>query len=216
MNLNNLIQYCREMKTDDPLIGISVPEPINADAVRSAIVVRCGMLTPVYSDPDVFRSIVRDWFYEKQWTFKHLVKVIKAEYSPIENVEEFNEYSDVGGKNLTHSGNDTTSGGYTNTDGGTETTENTTSAENSSTYQPDNRTVTTGGLTLTNVHNDTTDRNYTDTEDNNVKHVGHRHGNIGVTTNTQLIDEELELLRHFDVYTYIAKLFESDMMLLIY
>lgn len=216
MNLNNLIQYCREMKTDDPLIGISVPAPINADAVRSAIVVRCGMLTPVYSDPDVFREIVRAWFFEKQWTFDHLVKVIKAEYSPIENVEEYNEYSDAGGRNLKHTGNDTSSGGYTNTDGGSETTENTTSAENSSTYQPDNRTVTTGGLTLTNIHNDTAARTYTDAEDNNVKHVGHRHGNIGVTTNTQLIDEELELLRHFDVYSYIAKLFESDMMLMIY
>ena len=43
-----------------------------------------------------------------------------------------------------------------------------------------------------------------------------RHGNIGVTTNQQMINEELELLRHFDIYSYIAELFENDNMLMIY
>ena len=42
------------------------------------------------------------------------------------------------------------------------------------------------------------------------------HGNIGVTTNQQMIEQELELLRHFDIYGYIAELFENDNMLLIY
>ena len=43
-----------------------------------------------------------------------------------------------------------------------------------------------------------------------------RHGNIGVTTNQQMINEELELLRHFDIYSFIAELFENDNMLMIY
>ena len=43
-----------------------------------------------------------------------------------------------------------------------------------------------------------------------------RHGNIGVTTNQQLINQELELLRHFDIYGYIAELFEEENMLMIY
>ena len=42
------------------------------------------------------------------------------------------------------------------------------------------------------------------------------HGNIGVMTNQQMIEQELELLRHFDIYGYIAELFEADNMLLIY
>ena len=43
-----------------------------------------------------------------------------------------------------------------------------------------------------------------------------RHGNIGVTTNQQMINEELELLRHFDIYGYIADIIEDENMLIIY
>lgn len=216
------------MELPDPLEGIAVPDPINRDAVRSAIVVRCGMLTPVYGEPEVFRAIVRDWFYDKQWTFAHLIKVIQAEYSPIENVDEYQEYTDEtsGGSTEARSGgwseNKKNNGSYQDTHSGGEVTENTTSAENRDTYQPDNKTEFTDTKKLNNTHTDTDTTTHTDTgkitrsEDGGSKHVGHRHGNVGITSNNQLINEELDLLRHFDIYKYIAELFEADNMLMIY
>ena len=252
MNLNNLIQYAQVMNLPDPLSGINVPSPINAGMVRSAIVVRCGMLTPVYTNPEVFRQTVSDWFSEKQWTFEHLINIIQAEYSPIENVDEYTEYSDsrtrkdAGGITETRksSGSDTDSnsftdiktnnGGFTNTASGSDTVTNTVSAENSNTYQPDNESVTAYGKTDTNEHEDndrlehsgsgtkkrqdemTISRSNTGSGTDDNKHIGHRHGNIGVTSNQQLITAELDLLRHFDIYRYIAETFEADNMLMIY
>ena len=128
---------------------------------------------------------------------------------------------------------------------GTDVTTNEISAENVSTYSPDSQTSvqhgesigTTHGHQVENIHGhivtdefqnrtDETERteridhtmeqyegrdhNNTNTRTSNIR------GNIGVVTNQKLIEEELELLRHFDIYRWIAEQFEDDNMLLIY
>lgn len=289
MNLQNLVDYCQEMGLPDPFSGASVPAPLNLDTVKSAIMVRCGLLTPVYGEPEVFTSMTTHWFFTKQWTFEHLIKIIQSEYSPIENVSELrNEKTKYGHVNTktggykdteagkdtdTHSGKDTvTNSGkdvsensgkdvtaYTGTDNrdisntGTDTTTNTVSAYNTSGYQADNQsallhghtvddditygkteTVTNGlknelthGLKTETDHGHKLETEYghnvervynseKDTESGTDELIVSRHGNIGVTTNQQMINEELDLLRHFDIYSYIAELFENDNMLMIY
>lgn len=232
MNLNNLIQYCRTMGYDDPLAGISVPEPLSAEAVRAAIVVRCGLLTPIYNDPDVFRQIAADWFYNKQWNFQHLVKVLQAEYSPIENYDRYEEWTDThtgtvkndGTGKDTHGGKDTRTGGYTDTNSGQDETTNEVSAENASTYQPDTKSTDRAGKVLTNTHNDTDQYGHTiDRKDNNTRtddlkdtHVAHLHGNIGTTKNTEMMLDEIGLIGQFDPYKWIASQFENDMMIMLY
>ena len=308
MNLQNLVDYCQEMGLPDPFSGATVPAPLNLDAVKSAIMIRCGLLTPLYGEPSVFTNIVTQWFFTKQWTFEHLINVIQAEYSPIENVYENRKETTTYGSSEIHtggfkdaaSGKDTTTHSekdstersfdnyhdaterthtnykddvdhtYTNyketlKKSGSETTENQISAFNAGTYQADNRSATTYGedfsgtderkdeKSITGSNKDSRsitgsykdDRTETGTykdetvyghkitldngktitrtyQDDKQDHVGidtfevFRHGNIGVTTNQQMINEELELLRHFDIYGFIAELFESDNMLMIY
>ena len=329
MNLQNLVNYCEEMGLPSPFAGASVPAPLNIDTVLSAIMVRCGLLTPVYNDPDTFRNATTQWFTVKQWTFEHLINVIQAEYSPIENVYENRKETTTYGSSEIHtggfkdaaSGKDTTTHSekdstersfdnyhdatersfdnyhdaterthtnyhddldhtYTNyketvKKSGSETTENQISAFNSSGYQTDNRSSTTYGedfsgtderkdeksITGSNKDSRTISGSYKDDrtetgtykddrtetgtykdetiyghkitldngktitrtyQDDKQDHVGidtfevFRHGNIGVTTNQQMIQEELELLRHFDIYGFIAELFENDNMIMIY
>lgn len=287
MNLQNLVDYCQGAGLPDPFSGATVPTPLNIDTVKSAIMVRCGLLTPLYGEPEVFTNLVTHWFVTKQWTFEHLVNIIQAEYSPIENVyENRKETTTFGSSNIhsggwkdaasgkdttTHSENDYTERTFTNykddtertytnyketlKKSGSETTENQISAFNSSGYQADNRTATTYGEDFTGTderkdensisgsykdvntktgsykdntvfgHKITLDNGKTLTrtyQNDKEDHVGKdefevfRHGNIGVTTNQQMINEELELLRHFDVYGFIAEMFENDNMLMIY
>ena len=237
MNLNNLIKYCHNFGLPDPLSGINVPNELDASLVRSAIVVRCGLLTPVYGEPEVFTAIVADWFAEKQWTFEHLVKIIKAEYSPIENYDRYEDSTDThkgtvkdaGTSKDTHSGKDENNLKIINdTDAytGTDTTTNTISAENSSAYQPDNKTEFQNGKTITYNKNDTTtythghkiDRTDDNTRTNDLtdKHNAHMHGNIGVTKTQEMIELELSLLSKFDPYRWIAEQFENEFMLMIY
>ena len=289
MNLQNLVDYCEEMGLPSPFAGAVVPAPLNVDTCISAIMVRCGLLTPCYNDPDTFRNITTIWFERKQWTFEHLINVIQAEYSPIENVfedrTETTEYghnstrtgshkdTEAGKDTISNSGTDTVAESGTETvaasgtdtvtasgtderditNSGTDTTENTISAFNSGTYQPDNKSELTHGLSVddditygksedtTYVRSDettfgksvdTTHGHQQDTTyDRNVDHVYNnlkdqeggkdtltikRHGNVGTISTSQLITGELELLRHFDIYGYIADLFENDNMLMIY
>ena len=232
MNLNNLIQYCRLNNMDDPLAGIQVPEPLNPAAVRAAIVVRCGLLTPIYNNPDVFRQITADWFFNKQWNFAHLVKVLRAEYSPIENYDRYEEYEDThtgtvtndGGSKDTHSGEDKRTGGYTDTNSGQDETTNEVSAENANDYQPDTKSTDKAGKVLTNTHNDTDQYGHIiDRKDNNTRtddlkdtHKAHLHGNIGTTKNTEMMLDEIAMIGQFDPYKWIASQFENDMMIMLY
>lgn len=241
MNLQNLVNFCQGAGLPDPFSGATVPEPLNLDTVKSAIMVRCGLLTPVYGEPDVFTNLVTHWFETKQWTFEHLINIIQAEYSPIENVfEERTETTTFGHTNTktggfkdTNGGKDTVKDSGTDqrdiSNSGTDTTTNLISAFNSTNYQADNKTdvlhghkidddLTHGKQTDT-THGHTLERVYNsekDTEGGKDELSVSRHGNIGVTSADQLIEQELELLRHFDIYSFIAKLFEEDNMIMIY
>lgn len=276
MNLQNQINYLKEFFDQDMFDGCSVPAPLNMERVRGAIVMRCGLLTPLYSEPEVQRAATQQFFFENQWNFDHIVKVIEAEYSPIENVSEWRDESQTGetthtttktrGETEQHAGTDgrriteggttqeteggtttTAEGGTTQTtEGGATTTTNEISAENATAYQADNKsteqhgktdTVTHGrsdtithGKTDTVTHGKTTNddlthgelvqRNssetVTDRDSGDRGLTMHRHGNVGITTNTALINEELNLLERFNPYKFIADLYERQLMVGLY
>ena len=292
MNLINLIDLCKVYNLPDPLSGIALPAPLDNAACRSAILIRCGMLEPQYYEPEVFTEILASWFKMRTWNFEHLVKVIQAEYSPIENTDRYTEHSGArGGKNTVKlSGSDTLKASGTDsvqlsgsdsvqasgsdsiqlsgsdsvqlsgtdtltiTPGVTDTITNTISAENTNTYQPDSqrtdsktgydteqtaygrkdtttfgkKDTTTFGKkdTTTFGRKDTTTYGKTDTttygkietaENNGTdSYTEHTHGNIGVSTNTELIGEELELLKRFNVYEWIAERVEEDFFIQVY
>ena len=272
MNLQNLID-AGHLEDIDIFAGVSVPAPLDAETVKSAIMVRSGLMTPLYKEPKVFQALVTHWFIAKQWTIQHLINIIEAEYNPIENYNRIEDSSDTlsgedvltmaGGNQETHSGTDTEthsgtdtethsgtdtethSGTDTESHSGTDTTTNSISAENSSGWSNDTKSELANGESISNLHghqisdlhghqisdlhghqisdlhghvitdqyqnrSDTTEYGKINTRESTI------HGNIGVTTNQQMIEQELELLRHFDIYGYIAELFENDNMLLIY
>lgn len=224
MNLQNLVDYA-QYRGIDIFSGVSVPDPLDAETVKSAIMIRSGLMTPLYLEPEVFRACITHWFTAKQWTFQHLINIIESEYSPIENYNRHEESSitlsgtdtvDMEGGNLqTHSGIDTIA------HSGTDTTTEEISAENVSTYSPDSKSSLLHGESIETTHGHTIEDEYQDRKDTTTYgKIDTReidiHGNIGVTTNQQMIEQELELLRHFDIYGWIAEQFEDDNMLLIY
>ena len=88
MNLQNQLDYLPSL-----LDGVVVPAPLSADYVKSQIMLECGLLTPLYSEPYLMKMAIAQWFKTHEWTFAHLVKVIQAEYSPIENVDRYDSQS---------------------------------------------------------------------------------------------------------------------------
>ena len=241
MNLHNLINL-------DPTVldGVElVPEGISADILKSEIVLQCGLLRPVYPEPEVFKELCKQFFQARSWEFKHLLNIIDAEYSPIDNVSEERietrdisrkhdrtdtrtinrDVSEEGRENASEEREETTDSN-SSTNG---STENTVSAFNSNSYQPDSKSVSTSdanasvntdGSTRTSkndskkIDDDTTDKlqGAANEESKDIFTVK-RHGNIGVTTNFDLIKGELSLLNEFNLYKWIALQFRSAMMI---
>lgn len=240
MNLQNLVDWA-EFKGIDIFSGVYVPAPLNADTVKSAIMIRSGLMIPLYLEPEVFQACITHWFTAKQWTIEHLIKVIEADYNPIDNYNRKEKYKETvsgsdtltmqGGNKQTNTGKDTTahSGTDTTAHSGTDTTTEEISAENVSTYSPDSKSSLQHGESIGITHGEQIDLTHGHTitdEYQNRKDITNYDkintkeseisGNIGVTTTQQMIEQELELLRHFDIYGWIADQFESDNMLLIY
>ena len=104
MNFQNLVDYC-QWKNIDIFENCTVPAPLNMDYVKNEIMKRCGLLRPVYGEPEVFKQLCKMWFDSNQWNFEHLVKIVQATYSPIENVYESDHYQ------TKHTGTDKTVNG---------------------------------------------------------------------------------------------------------
>lgn len=260
MNLQNQIDYLHEYESMDMFDGCSVPAGLDMQGIRSAIVMRCGLMFPLFSEPMTQRSATQQFFFENQWNFDHIVKVLEAQYSPIENVAEVREETtkNTGADTLTiaknstetHSGTDdriVQESGTTGTasssesergESGQTVTERKISAENISTYSPDNEETIrhgkgeeaseSGSETITHgkrTHDATTHGHkiatggedvHTSAKDSQSALSVNRHGNIGVTTNQEMINQELDLMIRFNAYRFIADMYEKELMLGIY
>lgn len=260
MTLQNQLDYMPTL-----LDGVSaVPAGIDADTLRSEIMLDCGLMTPLYSEPETMKAAIAHWFAARSWTFSHLLAIVEAEYSPIENYDRNEDWTDtkkayrdikeelsgkdqrdvteqLSGKDQrdfkeTLSNSDTT---VRSVDGDL-TVEQEVSAYNSSSYVDSQKSTTTDGQEITTettygrvntTDDDTTYGKKTVTDDDisygkktttdddldqTDKHTGRVHGNVGVTTNQQMIEQELALLSSFNIYEWIAKEFAADLMLAIY
>ena len=84
--------------------------------------------------------------------------------------------------------------------------------------------INTGTITDAHVKNTSVSSDNTTTEtgtvttdkDNKLTIVEHTHGNIGVTTNTQLIRDEMALIKAFNAYDLISEVFITDLMIGVY
>ena len=254
-NLASLMEYYRQ-RDIDLFENCTTPEPIDTELLKSYIMKRCGLLQPIYGEPDLFKMQTKMWFDSNQWRMQHLVQMLLAEYNPSENIVEYDHWEEQhsgtdeeGGEDTfehgeTHtlSGEDTLQHGETHTLSGTDTdtdttsTEHTVSAFNTTTYQPDSfdqkggsvereygktdtasGTDTTGyGKTDTASGTDTTGYGKTFTHGENIEYTRDRHGNVGVKSSSDLMQEELNLLERFNVYETLASWFEKENMIQIY
>lgn len=235
MNLQNQLDWLPSL-----LDGVVVPAEINVNVLKSEIMQQCGLLTPIYSEPELMKQAIAQWFAARTWTFEHLVNIIKAQYSPIENTEvfdsternvsesEFTSESNTGSSAFDREGE--SSGGRDRQRSASETAdnENTVSAFNASTYQPQNSGNDSTLSSESENYQDSSSQSETgsETNDNQMEResgrqfketfVQHKHGNIGTMTNFQLIEGELELLHNFNIYKWIALNFRAELFIEVY
>lgn len=251
MNFQNQIDFLPEM-----FDNVRIPDELDRTLVISSIVKRCGLLSPVYSEPYMMRDAIELWFNSNEWTLKHLINIIKAEYSPIENTDRYDETSreitrdlDKSEKHddsetVNHNTTDTlkkTGSVTTSSDSETTVDASNTATDSVSPYDTEDwsnsskREEENGSTASTEgsehvTHNttdartvsggDTTTRGGSSSGDENENtketFTQHLHGNIGVTTNQQMIEAELALMEKFHVYDWIAMQIEADLFIVLY
>lgn len=218
---------------DTVLDGVNlVPAGIDQEILKSEIMIQCGLLQPLYPEPETMKAAIKQWFSARQWTFQHLLNIIAAEYSPIENTDRYDTQTRTIERALDRTDNET--GSRTESRSNSRDTESevsttgetigTVAAFNSDVWQnsdKNNSSGTTNGtenVTGTDsLQGSDTRRNVADEDENTSEtFTQHMHGNIGVTTNQEMITQELALLADFNIYTWIAMNLRDSLFLEVY
>lgn len=191
-------------------------DDLDADLLKSVIVERCGLLEPLYSEPETMKEVISIWFRSHSWNIERIINLIKTKYAPLENYDRHEDLER--GKSDTRNRSENRTQEYSENGDVTtnEETERTVAAFNTSAYTPADKTVRdartqteTGGS----AEGATTG---TEAGSENEHAINYIHGNIGVTTSQQMFLAEIDLLGGFNAYQFIAEMFSKDLMLSIW
>lgn len=176
--------------------------------ITDDIILRHGDTPLFIPEPTVMKYYIQSWSTKMLPVFQRMWNACIAEYDPIENYNR-SEYrtetteDTMGNTRTLDTATDTT---------GTNTTENSVSAENVTTFEPDNKTVETPDLNVADTGTITDDGSYDGslTIDSNI------HGNIGVTTSQQMLEQELALVPKLDIIRIISDSWAAEFCLAVY
>lgn len=204
-----------------------IPETLDKDALLGYFFMYAGKNESRYGDPEEVKDLIEMWSRARNPEWKRMCDALQAEYNPIENYDrtekheetETNKYTETENNTRNSKGNDTikenASGNTTNNE------ENKVSAFDSNSYQPKNQvtgnsnSTSEGSSTVNRTLEDTGNRDVNGKNDVTRTHDSRVHGNIGVTTNQQMIASELEL-RMYNIYKTIAMEFEDEFTVSVY
>ena len=232
MNFQNQIDYGQEFGID-VLSGVPEIAPLNRDTLKSHIVLRCGLLIPLYSEPETMQAAISHWFSYNHWNIEKMVELLAIEYDPLENYHRHEKETlwqhgeDKDSRTITEQGtikdNRSIKDTGTISDDGGSTTENTVSAYNSDDYEPEAKQEITNGnertldtersddntRTLGSTHKD----DNTSTRQNDERNNRETWGNIGTMTSQSMFMEQVDLVSNFNLYDWIVDRIEAELFL---
>lgn len=202
-----------------------LPEGMNRDTLISLILSECSDMETLYPNPVVMKALIGVWSNASQYTWNTLYNTINLQYNPIENYDRTEERTlesigegtstDSGTDTLTSrdSGSDTIATDSTDTEqvAGFETTNNQFVNKNKNTLDSDSTTTYGKTTTNTNQYGKSNSNDYTKNDTETIR----AHGNIGVTSSQQMIQQERDIAL-FNVYDKIVEDFKTRYCILIY
>ena len=207
--------------TDKKLFdNIKLYEEFDKDILVDLIMQQSGELFPFHQQPEYLKRNIENWFERMFEQFKRMYVALYSDYNPIENYDRHEDWSDSESTSISESESASTSGSShdSTSDSTSNSMTNDISAANMTTdFLPDSASSgkSAGKSTADSQNNTTSNRSNVNDRQHYATHGGRIHGNIGVTTNQQMIQSELEL-RKFDIYETIANMFEKEFIVRIY
>lgn len=195
--------------------GMILPAGVESDLVVSEILNLAAYTPLLHPDPELMKYLIPLWSRKNITVWEKLKATTEFEYNPIENYDRNESYQES--RTVSREATSTDSGNSNvvlkSEDAGDN--ENMVSAENESNYQPDNKTVSTNSNT-TNTDTTSSANNKTSAKDTDIyTRTSNVHGNIGVTTTQQMIEEERKIV-NFTIYKAIATSFVENFCLTVW
>ena len=179
--------------------GMALPNNVSRETMIDNILLETAELECIYPSAPFFKLALNMWSAMEVEKWTKLEATQNYEYSPIENYNRIEEWSD------------TTTATGTGTAKGKNTSLNENRMEvwgyNSNTSVPQNKATAN--------NTDNVENTSTASSEQSGTHTGKIHGNIGVTTTQKLIQEERKVL-DWDIHHYIIDEFKRRFCILVY
>lgn len=203
------------------LNDIVLPSGIEKNTLIDTILINWGGYNCRWSDPNLFKRATQTWFKANYNNFEHIISALNAEYNPIENYDRTETHeankivttaetsNEAIESQSTESGTGVIEHNENKTDTNSDVPFDTENFKNVSRLETDcdlseNSKETSEGIASSNTNSSTNTK-----EDGSESYTSHIHGNIGVTTNQQMIQSEIEL-RQYNIYKEIAWKYAID------
>ena len=192
---------------NDTLFDFDIPEGIDLETLKNNIILKSADFECLYPDADFLKLAVKHWSKKHYRTFSKWIMALNIEYSPLENYDRTEEWTDQRADTGRVSSVDATN--TTNHNSGTASTDK--SAYNSDSYSPVDKVSNESDALVNSSGNSTSE-----TEQNSeASKIGRAHGNIGVTTSQQMLKAELDIVA-WNIYENITDLFLQEFCLMVY
>ena len=180
------------------------PVGVNKQTLINDIMLETAELECVYPTPVFLKTAIGLWSSVQAMTWDRVYRASQEEYNPIENYDR-NETETVTGAE-SHSGTDTTT--ISGTGSGSDATS--VAGFDSSTLVPRDSTTfsNTNSGSEAMAHGERIDDTHTKTS--------RIHGNIGVTTSQQMLEQEMQIAGKLNIYNYIVNEFKQRFCITVY
>lgn len=206
--------------------SLTIPTSVDKETLIDNIIMEAAELELLFPNADILGRLIGNWSKTRLAAWNRMIGALDAEYNPIENSDRYEDHledytrdlnesdnytrdlkeNDNYTRNLTDSGNSNSSGSTQNSRTGYNSGDlQVTDSSSSEDHSDDSRSYT---------GSDDRNKGYTGGDNRNKGFTGgdtrhtviHTHGNIGVTTNQQMVHAEVEL-RQTDIYSIIVNEF---------
>lgn len=197
--------------------NMTLPDGVELADVVDHILFKYGD-APLFSpDPETIKFYIGRWSKRRLPLWERYKTAISAEYNPLENYDRHELETLTYGKNIANTGTITdTPSGQIKIENDATTTD-TISADNSSTYEPDNQQILDSEQNTSYInYKEERALNTNEAASGEDEKESRIHGNIGVTTSQQMLNQELDVIERLDLVDYIAADWHNEFCLSMY
>lgn len=184
--------------------------------MKDLICLECAELELVYPDGPWMKNAIGLWSKSQLFVWNRINTLAKMEYNPIENYDRYEDTTITDDNSITNSGTDSTTDTTKVTNSGTDTITNKVTGFDSNTLVTRESSDNVHGHVATNSGGVSMTHGHKQDIDNERTIDGHIHGNIGVTTTQQMMQQELDIVAKVNLPVLICDSFRDRFCLQVY